>query len=267
MFVKKVILLFLCLFSIAVLEAFGQDDLPKTLTGRDVAILVDKVPDGDDRTSELTFTLINKQGKKRVRTVKSYQKDIGDDTKSVMCFLSPSDVKNTIFLQYDYDDPSKEDDKWLYLPALKKVRRIAGSSKNDYFMGSDFTYDDMGDRNVDEDEHKLLDDETLEGYDCWVKEATPKDKSYMYSKVNAWIRKDIHLAVKIDYYDRHGNLMKSMRLSDFRQTEGFWKAFRLEMENFQQKHKTVIEYQKVKYNTGLDDSLFEVSAIEKGRIR
>ncbi len=267
MFVKKRIIFLFCVCSITSATLFGQEIPQKTMTGRDVAILVDKVPDGDDRTAELSFTLINKQGKKRVRQVKSYQKDIGEDTKSVMCFVSPSDVKNTIFLQHDYDDPSKEDDKWLYLPALKKVRRIAGSSKNDYFMGTDFTYDDMGDRNVDEDDHKLLEDETIEGYDCWVKEARPKDKDYMYSRVVSWIRKDIHIPIKMDFYDRHENLMKSMKLSDFKQTEGFWKAFKLEMENYQQKHRTIIEYQKVRYNTGLNDNLFEVSAIEKGRIR
>lgn len=237
------------------------------LTGREVAILADQVPDGDDRTSELTFTLINKQGKKRIRKVKSYQKDIASDTKSLMCFLNPADVKNTIFLQHDYDDPRKEDDKWLYLPALKKARRIAGSSKNDYFMGTDFTYDDMGDRNIDEDEHRLLKDETIAGYSCWVKEAKPKDNNYMYSKVISWIRKDICIPIKIDFYDRHGELLKSMTLSDIRNTGVFWKAFKLEMENFQQKHKTIIEYQNIKYNSNLENSLFEVSSIERGRIR
>ena len=253
---------------IAATTATAQEKpIENKLTGREVAILVDQRPDGDDRSSELTFTLINKQGKRRIRKVKSYQKDIASDTKSLMCFLSPADVKNTIFLQHEYDDPCKEDDKWLYLPALKKARRIAGSSKNDYFMGTDFTYDDMGDRNVDEDEHSLLQDETIDGHCCWVKESKPKDRNYMYSKVISWIRKDIYIPIKIDFYDRHGELLKSMVLSDFRNTDGFWKAFKLEMENFQQKHKTIIEYQNVKYNSNLEDNLFEVSSIERGRIR
>ena len=245
----------------------AHDNTEKTLTGRDVAVLVDERPDGDDRSFELTFTLINKRGRKRVRVVKSLQKDYGPDSKSLMCFLKPSDVKNTIFLQHDFDEPKKEDDKWLYLPALKKVRRIAGSSKNDYFMGTDFTYDDLGDRNVDEDNHSLLKDESIDGYPCWVKVAVPKDKSYMYSKVVSWVRKDVHIPIKVDYYDRHGQLLKSMKLSDFRQNQGFWKAFKLEMQNFQQNHKTIINYQKVKYDSNLKDRLFAVSSIKKGRIR
>ena len=86
-----------------------------------------------------------------------------------MFFTYPGDVKGTGFLTWDYDQAGKEDDKWLYLPAMKKTRRISGSSsKTDYFMGTDFTYDDMGDRNIDEDTHKFLRKEKCGGFDCYV---------------------------------------------------------------------------------------------------
>ena len=100
------------------------------LSGKEIMTMVDERPDGDDRKMVMNMTLINKRGRKRVKEVISYSKDYGKDKKSVMVFQSPADVKGTAFLSWEYDDPSKEDDKWLYMPAMKKVRRISGTSKN-----------------------------------------------------------------------------------------------------------------------------------------
>lgn len=237
------------------------------ITGKEVAELVKNRPDGKDRRAVLTFTLINKRNRKRKRKVLSIQKDEGDDTKAVMCFLSPGDVKNTIFLQYDYDNPKKEDDKWLYLPALRRVKRISGSKKSEYFMGTDFTYDDLGDRSVEEDEHRLVGSEVIDGHDCWIKEAVSKDKDYMYSKVVSWIRKDIHVPLKVDFYDRHKKLLKTMVNEKIKQTDGFWTVWKMKMENFHLKHKTFVTYSEFKYNQGVKDSIFSVSNIKKGRIK
>ncbi|MGD9211410.1 MAG: outer membrane lipoprotein-sorting protein, partial [Desulfobacteraceae bacterium] len=133
-------------------------------SGKQIMTRVDERPDGDDRTSTITMTLINKSGRKRVRQVENYSKDYDKDKKSIMVFKTPADVRGVAFLSWEYDIPSREDDKWLYMPAMKKVRRISGSSKNEYFMGSDFTYDDMGDRNVEEDKHTLLGEESIDGH-------------------------------------------------------------------------------------------------------
>jgi hypothetical protein len=125
--------------------------------GREIMQKVKDRPDGETRSSSMEMKLINKNGSTRVRKISSFAMDVGADVKTIMFFQYPNDVKGTGFLTYNYDDINKEDDKWLYLPAMKKTRRISGkSSKTDYFMGSDFTYDDIGKRNVDEDTHKLL---------------------------------------------------------------------------------------------------------------
>ncbi|RLD82467.1 MAG: outer membrane lipoprotein-sorting protein, partial [Bacteroidetes bacterium] len=108
------------------------------LTGRDIVEKVYNLPTGGDQTSDLTMTLINKSGKERIRKIKQFTKDMGDMEKSIMFFQSPADVKNTSFMNWTYDDESKSDDQWIYLPALKKVKRISSDSKSDYFMGSDF---------------------------------------------------------------------------------------------------------------------------------
>ena len=237
------------------------------LTGREIMVKVDERPDENDRKSTLKMTLINKRGRQRVREILSWSKDYGKDSKSIMYFQKPADVKGTGFLSWEYDDPSKDDDRWLYLPALKKVRRISGSSKNDYFMGSDFTYDDMGGRSVNEDEHKFLREEEVNGSQCWVVESISKDKDYMYSKTIKWIRQDSYIGAKLEFYDRQGALLKILTISDVRKQDGFWTAFKMEMDNKQEKHKTILELEEVQYNTNVKDSMFRVSTLERGRLK
>ena len=237
------------------------------LTGRDIMIKVDERPDGNDQRSIMKMTLINKRGKTRERSVLTYSKDYGKDRKSLMYFQSPGDVKGTGFLSWDYDDPKKDDDQWLYLPALKKSRRISSSSKNDNFMGTDFTYDDMGDRNVDEDTHELLKEEEIDGHKCWVVESKPKDKDYMYSRRTSWVRQDALVMLKVEFYDKRGSLLKILAIPDTRKQDGIWTHYKMEMENVQKEHKTIIEMSEVQYNIGLKDSLFRVSTLERGRIK
>ena len=237
------------------------------LTGQDIMVKVENCPDGDDRTMTMNMTLINKRGKTRERTVLSFSKDYGKDSKALIYFKKPADVKGTGFLSWEYDDPNKDDARWLYLPALKKVRRISGSSKNDYFMGTDFTYDDLGDRSVDEDDHELLSEEKIDGNTCWVIESKPKNKDDMYSKVIRWIRQDALMPVKVEFYDKQDNLLKILTISDIRKQDGFWTAFRMKMDNVQDKHKTILEITEMYYNQDLKDNFFKVSTLESGKIR
>ncbi len=252
----------------AVLLFSGQGALlaeTDRMTGRNVMVMEDERPDGDDRTSVMRMTLINKRGSKRVREISSYSKDYGKDKKSVMVFERPADVKGTAFLSWEYDDPSKEDDKWLYMPAMKKVRRISGASKNEYFMGSDFTYDDMGDRHVDEDNHTLQGEEEVDGHLCWRVESVPLDPDDMYIRKIVWVSKIAHMVLKAEYYDKDG-LLKIYRVIDFDREDGFWSVRHSEMENVVRNHKTVMEFSAMQYDTGLGDKLFKVSSIQRGRI-
>jgi len=243
------------------------DAVESSPNGRDIMLKVDRRPDGTDRKFILEMTLINKRNRKRVRTVLSYSKDYGKDKKTIMYFEKPADVKGTGFLSIEYDEPSKEDDRWLYLPALKKVRRISGSSKNDYFMGTDFTYDDMGDRSVDEDTHQLLREEVVDGYPCWVVESVPKDKSYMYSKKINWIRKDSLIAFIVEFYDQRGTLIKTLTAPVQEKVNGFWTALKMVMDNTSKEHKTLLEMKDVQYDQGIKDSLFRVSTLQRGRVQ
>jgi len=237
----------------------------ESLSGRDIVQKVKDRPDGDTRSSELQMTLINKGGSKRERKITSFAMDVGKDTKQIMFFRYPNDVKGTGFLTVDYDDINKDDDKWLYLPAMKKTRRISGkSSKTDYFMGSDFTYDDVGQRNIDEDTHTFVREEKVDGVDCWVVESVPKKSDEIFSKKIMWIRKDCLIAAKVEYYDKLGKLHRLLKVESVVQVDGFWAIGKMTMENVQSNHKTILEFGELKFNIPLDAKTFTVPRLERG---
>ena len=232
---------------------------------RDIMVKVKDRPDGDTRSSSMEMKLVNKNGGTRVRKITSFAMDVGADTKTIMFFLYPNDVKGTGFLTVNYDDVNKEDDKWLYLPALKKTRRISGkSSKTDYFMGSDFTYDDVGQRNIDEDTHTFVREEKVDGVDCWVVESVPKKSDEIFSKKIMWIRKDCLIAAKVEYYDKLGKLHRLLKVGSVVQVDGFWAISKMTMENVQTNHKTILEFGELKFNIPLDAKTFTVPRLERG---
>lgn len=235
------------------------------LSGRDIMQMVKDRENGDTRYATIEMSLIQKSGRNRVRKMESWSMDVGKDTKTIMFFSYPGDVKGTGFLTWDYDDAGKVDDKWLYLPAMKKTRRISGkSSKTDYFMGSDFTYNDMSTRSVDEESHKLLNEELLDGHKCWKIKSSPKDKDEIYSYRITWIRQDCLMVVKAEYYDKLDKLHRKLSISDIEKLQGFWTMHTMEMENVQTGHKTIINMNNQKFNIKVQSNLFTVSKLERG---
>lgn len=257
----KIIMVAACLTAGVAAQAQAQ----KSLSGRDIVQMVKDRPDGDTRYSEMELTLQKKSGNSRLRKLVSWAEDEGKDTKKIMFFTYPGDVKGTGFLTWDYDKIGKDDDKWLYLPAMKKTRRISGSSsKTDFFMGTDFTYDDMGGRNVDEDDHKLLREEVRDGQKCWVVESRPKDPHEIYSRKVSWIRQDCLMAMYIEYYDKLDKIQRVLKVSDIKKVQGFWTAGQMVMTNMQTGHRTTILVKNQKYDVGVDKGMFTVVKLEKG---
>jgi hypothetical protein len=220
--------------------------------------------DGVDRRLEMTMILINKQGRERRRKVTSYSKDYGQDRKSVMIFLEPSDVKGTMFLSWEYEEMGRDDDKWLYLPALRKDRRISGASRKEYFMGTDFTYDDMGRRRPNEDEQKIIGRETINGRDTVVVECLPIDPAESYVKRIAYVAPDVLLVVKAEYYDKDG-LLKVYEVKEIGEANGFTHISDSTMTNVVTGHQTRLLVDKMEYDQNVDDSLFTVATIQRGR--
>jgi len=232
-------------------------------TGREIMEKVDNRYTGEDQVVDMTMTLIRSRGHKRVRKVKLWRKDYGKNDKLLMRFLEPADVRGTGFLVWEHREG--EDDQWIYLPALKKMRRITAREKSKRFMGTDFSYEDLGSHNLDDYNYTLLRSEEFDGQDCYVVESVPKPgKKKSYSKTVSWVRKDIFLIVRVDFYDKKGRLLKRLQASDIENIDGIWTARRLELENFQKKHKTILELDNIRYNTGLRDDVFSERNLVKG---
>lgn len=259
--IRKTVLL----FGVFALFLSGLTSFAGELDGKAVAVLVHDRPDGEDRTQVCTMTLLNRRGATRVRKLEIRTKDYGQDQKSIMIFREPADVKDTMFLAWSYDDADRDDDRWLYMPAMKSVRRISGASKNEYFMGTDFTYDDIGKRSVDKDMHTLLGEEKLENYKCWKLESVPVDPDDAYARKISWVDQESHVAVRVEYYDKDG-LIKTLRVKDLRKEGGIWTTFLSEMDNVSRNHKTILQLDSVSYDTGLKDELFRVSTLQRGRL-
>ncbi len=221
-------------------------------------------PEGNDMQSELTMTLINSRGDERVRIIKQFIKDFGKVEKKIMFFLKPADVRNTSFMNWSYDEEGRDDDQWIYLPALRKVKRISSDSKSDYFMGSDFTYDDLGDRHPSDDVHKLLREEKLNGEDCYVVESIPKDEEYMYSKTVSWIIKDKWIGLKKEFYDEDGEHLKTLTVKKYGKIKDYWVIQHSEMHNVQKDHTTRMELKNIKIDTGIADSKFTERMMKRG---
>ena len=242
---------------------FSPEIIGQSLTGKQIVEKVYNRPTGDDKTSDLTMTLINKSGDQRVRKIKQFTKDLGDLEKSIMFFVSPADVKNTSFMNWTYDS-DQSDDQWIYLPALKKTKRISSDSKSDYFMGSDFTYDDLGDRKLEDDTHKLLREETMDGKECYVIESLSKDEDYMYSKTVVWVNKSNFIGVQKEFYDEDEDLLKVLAIKEVEEISGIWVITNSEMKNVQKNHRTTMVLNNIQINTGMSESKFSERMMMRG---
>jgi hypothetical protein len=220
--------------------------------------------------TDSTMLLINDRGQTRERkssTLTKLQKN-GIDSKLLVKFLSPADIKGTGFLQVEHS--SGDDDQWIYLPALKKTRRLVANNKKDSFVGSDFSYGDILLPKVELYKHVLLRTEPMDGQDCYVIESTPRDDDVKrdsgYSKKISWIRKDNFLENKVDYYDVDGRLLKTQTISGHKLVEADtqrWVAMRREMNNHQTEHKTVFIFDRIEADVPVADDAFTTRSIER----
>ncbi len=242
-----------------------------SLTGRQVMELVDARDDGDRSTLDMTMVLIDKSGSQRKRTIRSFRMDKGEDTHNIMFFLDPADVKDTGFLTYDYDEYEKDDDQWLYLPALKKTKRIASGDKSGSFMGSDFSYADLTERKLDAYDYVLLKEGDLDGVPVWIVQATPNNEKEIketgYTKQIVFVRKDNHVVVRAKSWMKKGRRTKYLEVKKLEKIDGIWTAIEMHMTTKQGTktlHKTVLLSHNVRYNQKMGDSLFSVRMLEKG---
>ena len=223
-----------------------------------------------DSTSDTTMTLTNKSGQQRVRKTFGTSKldTNGIDNKRMTRFLEPTDVKGTVSLLVEHSD--KDDDIWIYLPSVKKVRRLISSNKKDSFVGTDFSYGDVIGHKVKEWNHTIVKEEDVDGKPCYVIESTPKDATVKtntgYSKRIGWIQKDNFVTVKAVAYDEAGELLKEAKYSHWKEVDTVkhkWQAGILEAKNLQTGHSTVITIDQFKVNNGVKDDFFTTRYMEQ----
>jgi len=241
--------------SIVAIALIALVSLSAALSGEEVMQEVYTRDSGNNMSANLVMTLTNSRGSTRERSIQQYRQNDSDGEKKIMFFLAPSDVKNTSFLSYSYAD-GRSDDQWIYLPALNRVKRVASDKKNDSFMGSDFTYDDMGTRHPSADTHKVIRTETIDGRKCLVVESIPKEAKPTYAKTLAWVVENEWIGLKKEFYLPNGKVGKKLEIDSYEKTDGVWVITDMTMSNLDKNSSTRIQMLDVTFNNDLKDSVF-----------
>lgn len=216
-----------------------------------------------DSQSEMVMILRDAKGKETKREMRAKSLEVLDDgDKSVSIFDRPKDVAGTAFLTWSH--ATKADDQWLYLPALKRVKRINSKNKSGPFMGSEFAYEDMSSPEVEKFTYKYLKDEAIDGVDCYVVENYPTDKTSGYTKRIAWTDKQDFKTLKVEFYDRKGALLKTLTQMDFvKHLDKHWRANKAIMVNHQTGKSTEIQSKNNRFKTGLTAKDFDKSSLKR----
>jgi len=241
------------------------------LTGRAIMEKVDARDDGDNSIEDLDLVLFDKKDVQRERKLRAYGRDVGRDEQSILFFLSPADVERTGFLTYDYKDPARDDDQWLYLPALSRTKRIASADKSGSFMGSDFSYADMSKRPLDHYRYTLMKELDVEGQPVWQIEAVPiteqEQNETGYEKSVLFVRKDNYVVVRSVHWVKKGARLKYFEVKKLEQIDGIWVATEMTMatrKGEETLHRTVLSAKNVRFGQPLKPDFFTVRQLEKG---
>ncbi|HEX9860419.1 MAG TPA: outer membrane lipoprotein-sorting protein [Nitrospirota bacterium] len=212
---------------------------------------------GKDFKARVTMRLVSKGGQERIREMTMLRMNLGEPgggQKYFLYFHKPADVKDMAFMVYKY--PGRDADRWLFVPAINMVKRIAAQDKHSSFVGSDFSYEDVSGRKVEDDTHTLTKEEKLGGRDCYVIKSVPKAADMDYAYKLSWLAKDDYLPLKEEYYDKRNELYRVFTADEIKVIKGFPTVTRRTMKNLQSGHATEVTYANADYNAGISDSLF-----------
>ena len=262
--------LFIALFLLIPLSVCDVAAEP-LLSGEEIARRINARNEGEVVSRLVTMAMTDRNGTERVRETKSFRKYFGKEKRTVIFYLSPSNIKDTAFLTYDYPEADRDDDQWLYLPAVRKVRRISASDRGDYFLGTDFTYEDIRKETkvgIEDYSWKTLGEEIVDGHRCFLVEQIPVNektaKELGYSKVQSWVDAEIWMVRQSKFWDVAGNPLKTNQLKDIRPIQDIWTAHQLLSENHKTGHKTVFTFKDVDYGQSVKDEMFTEDALRRG---
>ena len=248
-----------------------QDITKKLPNGDEIAKKINARNEGTSISRTLIMELTDRRGKKRLRKTKGFKKYFGDEKRSIIFYLSPKNIKDTAFLTIDYPEPEKDDNQWLYIPAARKVRRISASNRGDYFLGTDFTYEDIKKETkvaLSDYNRTTIGEEVIDGHNCYVIDATPVNnkiaKELGYSKVKQWVDTDIWITRKATMWDVKGNLLKTIYTGNISKVQNIWTMHRMKVENHKTGHQTIFVFKDVDYSRELKDDLFTEQSLRRG---
>ena len=256
-------LLVFCLLGL--LPAITSAETPEE-KGLAIAVEADARDKGfGDSIAGMEMILRNRQGDESRREVRVRTLEVeADGDKSLSIFDAPADVKGTAFLTFSH--VTGLDDQWLYLPSLKRVKRISSKNKSGPFMGSEFAYEDISSDEVEKYSYRYLRDEVYEGMECFVIERRPVDPNSGYTRQEVWIDKQEYRPQRVVYYDRKDSLLKTLTFHEYRQyLDKFWRAQRMEMLNHQTGKSTTLSWGDYRFRSGLTDRDFDQSSLKRAR--
>lgn len=245
----------------------ARGDTPESQKGYDLSARADRTDAGfGDSRVNARMVLTNRAGQQTVRefsfqTLEKEDESVGD--KSMVVFDSPRDVEGTALLSHA--NILEPDDQWLYLPALKRVKRISSKNKSGAFVGSEFAFEDFTISELNKFTYSYVGEEELDGMATDVIERFPRYENSGYTKQISWLDQDIYQVRKVEFYDRKGALLKTLRLSDYRDYDGIWRAHSLKMINAQNGKETELVYEDFSFKNGLDANDFEQGVLTRLR--
>lgn len=216
-----------------------------------------------DLRASMRMTLRAAGGEESLRELRVSMLEVeGDGDKSLILFDSPRDIAGTAFLSHTH--ALAPDDQWLYLPALKRVKRIAASSKSGPFMGSEFAYEDLTSNEVEKYRYRLLREESLEDQPCFVLEERPAYENSGYTRRVVWLDKARYQPLKVEFYDRKDTLLKTLLFSDYsRYLDTWWRAGRMQMANHQSGKQTELLWRDFTFKQGLGARDFDLNTLKR----
>lgn len=236
--------------------------------GLEIAREADRRGEGfGDLQASMSMVLINKRGETserelRVKTLEGGEGDEGD--KGLTIFDTPADVRGTALLTWGYKD--KDDDQWLYLPALRRVKTIASRNQSGSFMGSEFAFEDMRPQEIEKYTYQFLREEACGSLTCFVSERYPTDKYSGYTRQVVWIDNLEYRLQKVDYYDRKQSLLKTLTASEYAlYKDKFWRPAKMVMVNHQTGKSTELHWQDYRFDSGLKEADFNQNSLMRAR--
>jgi hypothetical protein len=218
-----------------------------------------------DFQAGMSMLLKNRHGEESLRQMRVKGLEVENDgDKSLIVFDQPRDVKGTALLTFSHK--VKDDDQWLYLPALKRVKRIASRNKSGPFMGSEFAFEDLASQEVEKYTYKFIRDDELNGKPVFVMERYPVSKYSGYTRQLVWIDRERYIPLKIEFYDRKNALLKVLVFRGYRQyLDKYWRADEMFMDNKQTGKSTLLTWKDYKFRTGLKDGDFTRNSLKRAR--